>query len=97
MYLEEFPNCCGISVITDLNSVGNQAEPTYDGNGEPVEPTILQELRASISAVGRVLKLATTNSDQRDAIKALKKTGFKKLKRFRNPNSGNFVTIWSKA
>jgi hypothetical protein len=52
-------------------------------------PDDLREAKRSVSAV-----IATTVPSQRQAIKALKASGFVALRRFKNGNSGNTVTLW---
>jgi len=39
---------------------------------------------------------ATTIASQRNAIAALRQCKFKVVKRFKNPNSGHWVTVWMK-
>lgn len=38
--------------------------------------------------------IATTIAEQRREISALKRLGFKAVKRFKNPETGNNVTLW---
>ena len=42
------------------------------------------------------LLTATTIPSQLNAVEALKQRKFKIVKRFKNPNTGNWVTVWMK-
>jgi hypothetical protein len=38
--------------------------------------------------------LATTNDSEKKGARALARAGFRALTRFKNPNTGKFITLW---
>jgi hypothetical protein len=84
-YDEDFPFCCGIGVIGSF-----QVDDDDDFN---------VDCHLNINNIreeGRNLILATTTPNQKEAIKALKKLGFKRMARFKSYSSGNVITLWGK-
>lgn len=77
---EGFPNCCGIDVIHSF------------GCDDEGEETKLSEL---LSNTARCTLIALGDYQLDKKRRALiKKKGFVKLFRFKNDNSGNFVTVF---
>lgn len=75
--------CCGMAEIGGFYNYG-----TVEGTKE-----------ALLAVIGRKWKpayICTTIPRQKSAIKALEQIGAKPIRKFKNLNSGNVVTIWLK-
>ena len=92
MQIEEFPECCGIEVLTDLDSWAGFKVPGTSGHQvEYYRLAILQQL-VRVSAYKLIM---ATTAGQPEADGALVAVGFEELKQFRNPNSGNTVRVYA--
>ena len=91
MKIEEFPECCGINVLTNLDRAGFEVPGT---NGYEVEFHRLAILQQLDGVTAYKLIMATT-AEQPEADDALVAVGFEELKQFRNPNSGNIVRVYA--
>lgn len=79
MRSEQFPECCGLNVISDL----------WDMTSIDLKRAVAEarcERRGGIIAV-----TATGQSGEASKLRA---NGFKDLREFRNPNTGNTLTVW---
>lgn len=94
LYDEEFPNCCGITVICDFERMpAGKSKDAIETRKEYREH--LDDMLGAMGDVsGRLLLVSLTDYQYRGGWKkALKERGFKPLFRFKNSNTGNFVTL----
>ena len=99
MKIEEFPACCGIEVLTDLDSwagfkvPGTTKDRQYNHGYEEehYRLAILQQL----DQVPAYKLIMATTAGQPEADDTLVAVGFEELKQFRNPNSGNIVRVYA--
>jgi hypothetical protein len=98
MDLEEFPNCCGIQVLTDLDVDRVWGYDDYGHYGaRPLDKKeVAEQLKDLIwSAKGCAGKLMATSNENQGIIRPfLRKFGFKKIRGFVNPNTDNYITVW---
>lgn len=85
-YRQEFPDCCGADIISDLH---------VDENGKLRVDTGLHDTSGDGSKIGMLVAITSTENSP-DVIKALKKDGFDPVKKGRNPRTGNMMTVWVK-
>lgn len=82
--INEFPGCCGLNVVNDLS--------IRDGFPQNGFNTIMKNMLSA----GETITI-TTNGKGNNIIMEEYLTRcklFTKVKRFRNPNSSNIITIW---
>lgn len=101
---EEFPNCCGISVITGLHGSAeeiwddelNNGYGTYRPRTKADDVQQLQEslLECKDSSEGLVVAVTNRERGQLRTAKLLKKFGFKALRKFYNPRHRSTLTMW---
>ena len=106
MKLVEFPECCGIDVLTYLYDQPEQIwDDDLNGNGmfggyrtRTKTDTIneIKECLLDTKSEGRGLVLAVTNRKpgQLRSAKLLKAFGFKQLRKFYNPRHRSTLTMW---
>lgn len=89
--VDEFPGCCGISVLQNLefSNNGDGKFPGTDAQGH----ALLYE--AAVQGIGGLI-LASTVVTQKDAVAGLRAAGFEVLKTFTNPGTKREVTLWGK-
>lgn len=100
MLLEEFPGCCGVLVLHELDACDflqtievNNLNSAYITIKSSPKLALLNFLREEGPMAG-ILLVATTISDQTLSAEALKEVGFRPVETFRNPNTGNIITVW---
>lgn len=87
---DDFPGCCGIGVIYDLD---------YKEAGFTLQGYITETMASSCTAP---LLLATTAAgvNSQESVDTLEKNGFKPVFTFRgrsySPSSGNVITLWAR-
>jgi hypothetical protein len=87
---EEFPACCGITVLTDLSTDGHISKK--DSFDSKIWKTFwLDTLKENNVA----MLMATTAQYQANEELLLKRTKWKKLKNTVNPKTNNLITIWT--
>lgn len=109
MERDAFPNCCGISVLTDLslntNEVWDHTIPNdlaYGGKGayrprtkaDDIAELVDYLLEAKSEKEGLVLAVTNRKAPQKRAAKLLQEFGFKALRKFRNPRHHSILTMW---
>lgn len=107
MQSKPFPGCCGIEILAGLSDVSNRrlAEAIDDASSELGETLFSNERYARESdktffvtknrELCQRMILATTNSAQKNAAKALVENGFSVLQEWIGQH-GRTVTLWSR-
>jgi hypothetical protein len=85
MEKHNFYNCCGAVEI------GN-----FGWQGADLEDTALKGLLQEALNQNKGYAICTTVPSQTEAVKRLKLARFEVLAKFRNPNTGNQVTMWGR-
>lgn len=90
MMVHDFPGCCSAQVIGDLGGT-----KTSYGRTDKIETdTLIKEIVEYRWFKTDGIISATTNSDQREAAKALRKLGFKSSVSSKSGNHGKKIRIW---
>jgi hypothetical protein len=89
--IDSFPACCGALIVKDLDedTLGGEKTPQTRLNNEHLYRLENLEPKARSGAY-----FATTIPSQRDAIARLRVGGWSPLFSWRNPNTGNVITLW---
>lgn len=91
MRVHEFPGCCSAHIIGDLGGTGT----SYGRAGVKTAKELLVELSVKSNWIKRDgIISATTNSDQKEANKFLRKMGFRSSKPSTSGNHGKSIRIW---
>lgn len=82
--------CCGVGEVNGLGYLASVADV------KKLFPAALQNYgqHGANGGTHKGLLFATSTDAQAKRANLLKKGGFKKLVRFKNPNTGNYVTFW---
>lgn len=88
--LTEFPACCGIGVITNFPKDSDICHCTPRAN---IREAVLRSLQ-SPEMSHRGIAMAATTANQKISGEVLAELEFVALWTFKNPNSGNVVTLW---
>lgn len=88
VHLSQFPGCCGGVVLHD---------PLQDPEGRWILDVALKLIQyKAVQAVWGSTVFATTIRGQKQFISWLRSKRFTKLSTFRNPRTGNTITLWQK-
>ena len=95
----DFPLCCGIDVLTnfqfrDSAMIDGYNYDVYPWSSHPTEPISREAAIKHLSDEFQKLVLATTIPDQKDAIRALKAVGFKKVTTTPSNEGRYSITLW---
>lgn len=90
MKVHDFPGCCSAQVIGDLGGTHTSYGRTYEVKADALVKEIVEYRWFKTDGIIS----ATTNSDQREAAKALRKLGFKSSVSSKGGNHGKKIRIW---
>ena len=88
---KQLPYCCGV-VVCGGNGVGGAITSKEFEDGMKAHLAGKGDFRNDFG-----LSLYTLSSEQRTEATVLRKLGYEVLKTFRNPNSGNLLTLYGKS
>ena len=91
MRVHEFPGCCSAHIIGDLGGTGT----SYGRSDVRTVKELFNELYAKSVWIKRNgIISATTNSDQKEANRFLRKMGFRSSKPSASGTHGKSIRIW---
>lgn len=103
-YIEQLENCCGVTEVGNFKTKADAMAPeqewnpfsyTYEDGAPKKQATKKEALKAIFDNRSHGFAIATTTPDQKDAVQALKATGFKKLCTTRSYEGNYDITIWT--